>query len=142
MKKLALLLCLIILLLPMAAMATGETAELPINGIDAIKDILTPETGIWWSLVIVAGIIAADTIFGILLGLRAHEFDFRLLPQFLASGVLPYLGGMLVLAFLAHYIAVPFAGMFFTAAAFIVGKYFYDLVEKFKRLFVGIGPGV
>lgn len=135
----ALLLCTLLLLLPMAAMAIGESGgELPV----IIEDILTPETGVWWSLVIVAGIIGADTLLGILLGLKGKEFDLRVLPQFLMSGVLPYLGGMLVLAILAYYIAVPFAGMFYTAAAFILGKYFYDLVEKFKCLFGEIGPGV
>lgn len=128
----ALFLCMLILLLPMVAVAVGEgPGELPIP----IEDMISPETGVWWSLVVVAIAIAVDTLLGILLGIKDKDFDFSKLPQFLMTGVLPYLGGLLILALLAHFIGVPFLGFFFTAAIFIAGKYMKDLVEKFKILF-------
>ena len=129
MKKLfLLLLCALILFMPTAALATGE--DLP----GAVEDMINPESGVWWSLLIVTAIIAADTVFGILLGVKNKEFDVRLLPQFLITGVLPFLGSLLILAFLAYFIN-PFEGMFYTAAVFIVAKYLGDLLEKFKLLF-------
>lgn len=139
-KTLALLLCMLILLLPMAAMAIGEDpggGELPIP----IEDMINPETGVWWSLVVVAIAIAIDTVLGILLGLKNQQLDLRLLPQFLFTGVLPFIGGLLVLAILAYYIEVPFAGMFYAAAATIAAKYAADVWDKLKLLF-GVVPKV
>lgn len=126
MKRLfAVLLCFFILLLPAAALAVGE---------DEFTDLITPDTGILYSMLIVAAVIAADTLFGILVGVRNREFDFRILPQFLITGVLPFLGGLIILALLANYI-VAFDGLFYTAAAFVVAKYVGDLLEKVKLLF-------
>jgi len=126
MKRLfAVLLCFLMFLLPAAALAVGE---------DEFTDLLTPDTGILYSMLIVAATIAADTLFGILVGIRNKEFDFRILPQFLITGVLPFLGGLIVLAALAHFI-VAFEGLFYTAAAFVVAKYVGDLVEKCRLLF-------
>lgn len=131
MKKLFLLfLCALVLFLPMVAMAIGEDPELP----GMIEDMIGPESGVWWSLLIVTAIIAADTVFGILLGVKNKEFDVRILPQFLITGVLPFLGSLLILAFLAFFIN-PFEGIFYSAAVFIVAKYVGDLLEKFKLLF-------
>lgn len=128
MKKLFALLCvLFVVLLPVAALAVGDLPE-------EFAGLLTPDTGILYSMLIVAAVIAADTLFGILVGVRNREFDFRILPQFLITGVLPFLGGLIVLALLANYI-VAFDGLFYTAAAFVVAKYVGDLLEKFKLLF-------
>lgn len=127
MKRLfAVLLCFFILLLPVAALAA--------ESLDEFADLINPEIGIMYSMLIVAAVIAADTLFGILVGVRNREFDFRILPQFLITGVLPFLGGLIVLALLANYI-VAFDGLFYTAAAFVVAKYVGDLLEKFKLLF-------
>lgn len=129
MKKLfALLLCMLILLLPMTAMAIGED----------LGDYIGPETGVWWTFIIVALAIVLDTGLGILLGIKNKEFDLRMLPQFLFTGVLPFIGGLLMLAILAYYIDVPFAGMFFAAAAAIAVKYIADVWDKLKLLF-GVG---
>lgn len=135
MKKLfALLLVLFVMLLPVAALAAGD---LP----DEFAGLLTPDTGILYSMLIVAAVIAADTLFGILVGIRNKEFDFRILPQFLITGVLPYLGGLVVLALLANYITA-FEGLFYTSAAFVIAKYVGDLIEKCKLLFGARQPGV
>lgn len=132
----ALLLCVLILLLPMIALAVGEDPEVAQGVLEAIEAMLTPGTGIWWSLLIVAGIIAADTAFGIILGIREKELDVRLLPQFLLTGVAPYLGALIILALLGYFID-PVEGMFYAAAITVVGKYFWDLVGKFKSLLFG-----
>jgi hypothetical protein len=133
MKRLfTLLLCIIlIMLLPMPAMATGEE----------LGDYIGPSTGVWWSFLVVALAIALDTVLGILLGIKHQEFDPRILPQFLFTGVLPFIGGLLLLAILANYIEVPFAGMFYAAAATIAAKYAADVWDKLKLLF-GVVPKV
>jgi hypothetical protein len=50
--------------------------------------------------------------------------------------VVPYIGGLLLLAVLAFYVKEPFAGMFYFAAAAIAGKYSKDVWNKLK-LFSG-----
>lgn len=58
-----------------------------------------------------------------------------MLPQFLFTGVLPYVGGLLILAALAKYIGPAFSGMFYTVAAFTAGKYSKDVWDKLRLLF-------
>ena len=122
---LALLLCMIILLLPTVAMAVGED----------LGDYIGPSVGVGWTLLVVTAAIALDTVLGILLGIKTKTFDVALLPQFLFTGVLPFLGGLVILAVLAFYIVVPFAGMFYASAAAVAAKYLADLWEKLKLLF-------
>lgn len=125
MKRFLALFCfLFVVLLPMGAMATGE-----------ITDYVGPSVGIWASLVVVSVAIALDTILGIMLGIKDKTFDVALLPKFLLTGVLPFIGSLLVMAVLAHYIAAPFAGMFYTAVATVVAKYIGDIWEKLRLLF-------
>lgn len=131
----AVIIFVLLLVFPSNTFAQGED---PRGGL-VLEDIITPETGVWWSLVIVAVAIAADTILGVLLGLKNKEFDVRILPQFILTGILPYLGGLLILTGLAHFVSAPFAGMYYTAAVFVVGKYVKDLWDKLKQLF---GPGI
>ena len=133
MKRLLLVFVLLILLLPIPAMAIGE--------IGVVEDMISPETGVWWSFLVAVVAIALDTVMGILVSLYKKEFDPRLLPQFLITGVLPFIGGLLVLAILAYYIEVPFVGMFYASAAAIAGKYSIDVWDKLKLLF-GITPKV
>jgi len=113
------------MLLPMPAMAIGED----------LGDYIGPETGVWWTFVMAALAIALDTILGILLGIKDKEFDFRILPQFLFTGVLPFIGGLVLLGILAYYIEVPFAGMFYACAAAIAAKYIADVWDKLKLMF-------
>lgn len=123
----------LILLLPVAASAAGEGGE----GMDFIG----PDVGVGYTLLVVAAAIALDTILGILLGIKAKTFDWTVLPQFLFTGVLPFLGSLGLLALLAYFIEIPFAGMFFAGAAATMAKYLADLWEKLKFLF-GVTPKV
>lgn len=115
----------LILLLPVVALAAGENLE----------GYIGPDAGVGWTLAVAVALIALDTILGILLGIKDKTFDLRILPQFLFTGVLPFLGGLALLALLAYYIDVPFAGMFYASAAAIAAKYLADLWDKIKLLF-------
>ena len=126
MKRLFALFCfMLILLLPVVALAAGENLE----------GYIGPDAGVGWTLAVAVALIALDTILGILLGIKDKTFDLRILPQFLFTGVLPFLGGLALLALLAYYIDVPFAGMFYASAAAIAAKYLADLWDKVKMLF-------
>lgn len=121
------LLVLFVALLPVAALAAG--------GDFALGDYIGPDVGVGYTLLVVAAAIALDTILGILLGIKFKEFNVAALPQFLFTGVLPFIGGLALLALLAKYIDVPFAGMFYTSAAAVMAKYVADLWDKIKLLF-------
>jgi len=119
----------LILFLPMAASAIGE------NIWEDIGDYIGPDAGVGVTLLIVSLTIALDVILGIFLGIKQKEFDFRILPQFLFTGVLPFIGGLSLLAILAYYIDVPFTGMFFTSAVATAAKYLAEVWDKLKLLF-------
>ena len=137
MKRLEVLLVLftvlLLVVLPFTAHAAPEPAEEP--PLPPVEDYINETTGVWQSLLFVAAAIALDTLLGVLLGIKTKTFDLALLPQFLMTGVLPYLGGLLILAVLGNFIGVPFLGFFFTSAVFIAGKYVRDLVEKIRLIF-------
>jgi len=118
----------LIMFLPIAASAIGENIE------EDIGDYIGPDAGVGVTMLIVSLAIALDVILGILLGIKEKEFDFRILPQFLFTGVLPFIGGLVLLGILAYYIEVPFAGMFYAAAAAVAAKYMADVWDKLKLL--------
>lgn len=126
MKKLfASLLCImLILFLPAVTLAASD-----------LGDYIGPEVGVIASMIIAAAVIALDTVLGILLGIKDKTFDAALLPRFLFTGILPFVGGLIILAVLANYIATPFAEMFYVSAAAIAAKYIADVWEKLKLLF-------
>jgi len=133
MRKLVLLLCVVlILLLPMAALATGE---------DPAPGVVGPDLGIEMSLMIVAMLIVLDTVLGVLKGIMLKDFHWSLLPQFLATGVVPFLGGLIVLAVMAHFIPEPFAPMFYVSAAAASAKYVSDIWDKLRFVY-GENPKV
>jgi len=126
------LLIMLIVMLPVVAMAAGED----------LGDYIGPEVGVGISLLFVVGLVLADTVLGGLVAKKQGEFDWALLPQFLGSGILIYVGGLLVLASLAYLMpfilpqtAGPLGGIFYTAAVTVAIKYFADLKDKVKLLF-------
>lgn len=106
-----------------------------------LVDFVGPDVGIWASFLVVALMIAADTILGIFASIKGKYFDWAILPQFLFTGVLPFIGGLVLLAVLAHFIAAPFVAMFYAAAGTVAAKYLADLWEKLKLLFGAVVPG-
>lgn len=85
----------------------------------------------------VLGLILADFIFGVLLSLRNGNFSASKLPQFVQTSLIPYIGGILVLALFSSANA-ELEALFFTIAATITVKFLADITIKVTQLFVGI----
>jgi len=95
------------------------------------------ELSVWRAMMVVITIILADTVLGILKTFRAgqEDFDIRKLPQFLANNVLPYAGGLIVLAFVANFVGEVFEHIFYVVAVLVIIKYAAEVVDKIKSLF-------
>lgn len=87
------------------------------------------------ALWVVLALILIDTVLAICLKLKTKEFDVSKLPQFLITGVLPYTGGLIVLAVIARTIGVFYNEMFYIAATAVMGKYVNDVRLKIMGLF-------
>ncbi|WP_088185872.1 hypothetical protein [Desulfosporosinus sp. FKA] len=85
----------------------------------------------------VLGLILADFIFGVLLSLRNSSFSFSKLPQFVETSLVPYIGGLLVLAVFSN-VNAELGTLFFTIAATISAKFLADIVTKAGQLFNGL----
>lgn len=85
----------------------------------------------------VLGLILADFILGVLVALRNGNFSFNKLPQFMQTNLIPFTGGLLVLALFSN--ANPELGaLFFTIAATVTVKFLADITAKVTQLFSGI----
>ena len=93
------------------------------------------ELPIFTVLLIVLAAILVDTLFGVFDALKAGEFDIRLLPQFLATSVLPYVGGLAILAFVTHLVGGPFGYLFYMVALAVLAKYLAEIKDKIQQLF-------
>lgn len=82
----------------------------------------------------VLALILVDTFMGILLSLRQAQFNFRKLPQFLKTNVLPYVGGLFVLGVAAAGSA-ELGTIFYAAAATTGAKYLMEIKDKVVILF-------
>jgi hypothetical protein len=95
-------------------------------------------TGILTTLGVVLVLILLDSLLGIILSIKARIFNVRKLPQFLATNLLPYVGGLLVLA-LATYVAGDYsaqvAAIFFAAAAATAAKFLTEIKDKVAQIF-------
>lgn len=95
---------------------------------------------VWRALMITLIIICTDTVLGILVAISKDQFKVEVtkLPQFLRTGVLPYLGALTLLAFLERYVyewRVMFQAVFYTSTAFVLGKYAVNIKDKIQCLF-------
>ncbi|KLU65744.1 hypothetical protein DEAC_c23740 [Desulfosporosinus acididurans] len=95
----------------------------------ASKVLVTLET--------VLSLILADFIFGVLLSLRNSNFSFSKLPQFVETSLVPYIGGLLVLAIFSN-VNAELGTLFFTIAATISAKFLADILTKAGQLFNGL----
>lgn len=100
-----------------------------IQSLMATKVLVTLET--------VLGLIMADFIFGVLVSLRNGNFNFSKLPQFVETSLVPYIGGLLVLALFSN-VNTELGALFFTIAATITAKFLADIVAKANQLFSGL----
>ena len=89
------------------------------------------------ALLVVATAIFVDAVLGIIKSIVVEDesFDLRKLPQFLATGILPYVGAVLVLGAAAQFVGSPFNSYFFAGVSAIVLKYGVDIIAKFGAIF-------
>lgn len=85
----------------------------------------------------VLGLVLADFIFGVLLALKNGEFAWSKLSQFVQTSLVPYVGGLLVLALFAGS-NTELSALFFTIAATITVKFIADVGTKVSQLFGGL----
>lgn len=92
--------------------------------------------GVGYAFMVVVTAIVVDTVLGALKSVKSdYDFDIRKLPQFLASGVLPYVGGLGVLALAAQFVGEPFAALFYASAAAVTLKYVAEIKDKISNMF-------
>lgn len=88
------------------------------------------------ALIIVVCAIILDVVLGVAVKLINKEFNAELLPKFLITGVLPYLGSLLVLGLLAEFVGVFFISVFYMAATAVIGKYVVSIKTKLSEIFI------
>lgn len=81
--------------------------------------------------------IMVDFIFGVITAIKDHEFDFKELPRFLATNILPYVLGLFILAVVANYMGEVFHYIFYATTVFVFARYVAKIVEKVKYIFWG-----
>lgn len=81
------------------------------------------------------GLVLIDLLLGIFLSMKQGNFDVRKLPQFLTSGVLPYVGSLLMLALFVGSIPA-IAAVFYSSAASVVAKFMVDIKDKLSELII------
>jgi hypothetical protein len=85
----------------------------------------------------VCGLVMADFVLGVLASFRSGTFKLSKLAQFMETGLVPYVGGLLVLALLSS-ANVTLATLFFTIAATVSAKFLADITAKVSQLFNGV----
>lgn len=85
----------------------------------------------------VLSLILVDFIFGVLLALKGKTFAFSKLAQFMQTSLVPYAGGLLVLALFSNANA-ELGALFFTIATTVTVKFLADITAKVTQLFGGI----
>lgn len=81
----------------------------------------------------VLGIIVLDTLLGIITSISQKQFDIRKLPQFLQTSILPYIGGLTILAVFSYDVTVK--PLFYTAATATTAKYIAEIKDKISKMF-------
>jgi len=101
---------------------------------DILQTIDLSNFGVFHALAIVVAAILADTVLGILKTFKAGQenFNLRKLPQFLATGVLPYAGGLGVIAIIAGVLGEPYTVIFYPVAATALLKYLADIKDSWR----------
>ena len=101
-----------------------------------MESVITLPKEVLPALIIVVSVILVDVVLGILLKVHNNEFEPELLPKFLVTGVVPYIGGLVVLGIVAEFVGVFFISLFYMAATVVVVKYVADVRKKIMSLFV------
>ena len=86
------------------------------------------------ALLTVLGLVLADFVLGVTVAIIQKQFDVRKLPDFIRTGVLPYVVPLIVLAAMAGSNA-SLQAVFFTSAAALTAKFIADIKDKLVSLF-------
>jgi len=91
------------------------------------------------ALLVIILLITVDALLGAINAIKAGEFNFTKLPQFLAVNVLPYVGGILIVGLVAGVLPEPFnevfSVIFYGSAAAVSLKYVLEVYAKLSHLF-------
>ena len=104
------------------------------NGLEFDFDFLL-NLPVFTVLVYVVVAIFVDALFGAILAIKVGEFNFKELPRFVGTNILPYVLGLLVLALVAEYQGAVFQYLFYTTALLVVARYIAKVKEKISVLF-------
>lgn len=92
------------------------------------------DTAIMKCLIVALATIFLDVIMGILLSVKNGSFSLNKLPQFLATNIVPYMGGLIVLAVFANYVS-DLSYAFYAGTALVAVKFSKEaLIDKIKAL--------
>ena len=92
--------------------------------------------GIPYSLMAITSLIIFDAIFGVLLSIKVGDFDLEKVKRFLATNILPYIGGLGLLALGAMYVAPEFfSAVYSLVATLVVIGYLKSLYAKLQNYF-------
>lgn len=93
------------------------------------------ELTVWGAMFVVVSLIIADALFGMITAIKHKEFDIRMVPEFVASNVFPFVGGLAVLAAMVQFVGKPYDVLFYTVAVLVAAKYLAELKDKVFDLF-------
>jgi len=103
--------------------------------ISLLSTFMTVQVAITLSTVL--SLVLADFILGVLASFRSGTFSLSKLPMFMETSLVPYLGGLLVLAFFSS-ANTELGVLFFTVAATVSAKFLADITAKVSQLFSGV----
>ncbi|MHB1421335.1 MAG: hypothetical protein ACYCX4_17435, partial [Bacillota bacterium] len=90
------------------------------------------------AFLVVLALVVIDVLLGIVLSIKQGNFNIRTLPRFIQQSILPYVGGLLILA-LGASASPEIRALFFAAVAATTIKFLADLKDKLVGIF---GPSV
>ena len=85
----------------------------------------------------VLALILVNLVLGVLFSIKTSTFDVRKLPQFLETNLLPYIGGLLVLALFSN-MDPTLSVLFFTISAAVYAKFLANIKDQLVQLFGGV----
>lgn len=103
--------------------------------ITLLSTFMTVQVAITLSTVL--GLVLADFILGVLASFRSGTFKLSKLAQFMETSLVPYVGGLLVLAIFSGANAT-LSVLFFSIAATVTAKFLADITTKVGQLFNGV----
>lgn len=96
---------------------------------------MTIDATILNSLLVVLASILLDMVMGVCIAIKTGTFSLSTLPKFLASNVVPYIGGLIILAVFANYVS-EMEYLFYAGVGLVTIKFSKEaLADKLTTLF-------